>query len=83
MPSDARRSSDLSPPVAAGGFAAAVQAESEGGGSVLYWKQGHWAFFENYCKAHGHEMTENTLMAFEYFELIDPDRARAPLDRRC
>ncbi len=49
-----------------------AMAESEGAGDVLYWKQGHWSFFQHYCKAHGKEMTEDTPMVFEYFELIHP-----------
>ena len=52
--------------------AAFAEAESEGGGSVLYWKQGHWAYFSGYCEAHGREMSEDIPMVFEHFELIDP-----------
>jgi uncharacterized protein YhfF len=48
------------------------EAESEGGGSILYWKQGHWSYFEGYCRLHGREMTEDTPMVYEYFELIEP-----------
>jgi uncharacterized protein YhfF len=52
--------------------AAFCRAESEGGGDVLYWKQGHWAYFESYCKIHGRTMSEDTPMVFEYFTLIHP-----------
>jgi uncharacterized protein YhfF len=48
------------------------EAESAGGGSILYWKQGHWSYFEGYCRLHGREITEDTPMACEYFELVEP-----------
>jgi uncharacterized protein YhfF len=48
------------------------KAESEGGGIVAYWKLGHWAYLEDYCKVHGSVMSEELPMVFEYFALIDP-----------
>lgn len=49
-----------------------AKAESEGGGSVRYWRQGHWAYLQDYCRVHGTEVSEDLPMVFEYFELIDP-----------
>jgi uncharacterized protein YhfF len=47
-------------------------AESEGGGLLPYWRLGHWAFLEDYCKVHGTEMSDELPTVFEHFELIDP-----------
>jgi uncharacterized protein YhfF len=49
-----------------------VKQESEGGGIVAYWKVGHWASYSQYCALHGTEMSEDLLMVFEHFDLIDP-----------
>jgi uncharacterized protein YhfF len=49
-----------------------ARAESEGGGSVRYWRVGHWAWLEDYCQVHGTEVSDELPMVFEYFALIDP-----------
>jgi uncharacterized protein YhfF len=47
-------------------------AEGEGDGSLQYWRECHWAYFERECKRIGREPSPRMLIVCERFEVIYP-----------
>jgi uncharacterized protein YhfF len=46
--------------------------EGEGDGSLRYWREAHWAYFQRECAAAGREAHSRMMVVCERFELVNP-----------
>lgn len=49
---------------------AAVEGEGDGDGSLEYWRQEHWKYFQRECARLGREPAESMVVICESFELL-------------